>query len=211
MCFHSKQSKDAQTVEKRFNAKVKDVTSFNQSSEFNGFTFPQTPVITNENTNEIQMYHWGLIPDWSKDDNIKQYTLNARIETIKEKPSFKNYLNNRCLVIADGFYEWKWLDSKGKRKQKHLITLPNEDLYAYAGIYSKWINEKTGEIVNSYSIITTIANDVVGEIHHKKRMPIILHPEDENKWLSGDSIEKYQLPYQVELIAKNIESQQMLF
>lgn len=211
MCFHSKQSKDAQTVEKRFNAKVKDVTSFNQLSEFNGYTFPKTPIITNESINEIQMYHWGLIPDWSKDDSIKQFTLNARIETIKEKPSFKNNLNNRCLVIADGFYEWKWLDNKGKRKQKHLIKLPNEDLYAYAGIFSKWINEETGEIINTYSIITTIANDVVSEIHNKKRMPIILHPEDENKWLSGDSIEKYQLPYQVELIAENIESQQMLF
>lgn len=211
MCFHSKQSKDAQTVEKRFNAKIKDIASFNEQSEFNGFTFPQTPIITNEDQGVIEMFHWGLIPEWSKDESIRQYTLNARIETIQEKPSFKNYINNRCLIIADGFYEWKWLDNKGNKKQKHLIALPNEALYAYAGIYSQWVNEQTGEIVNSYAIVTTAANDVVGAIHRKQRMPVILQPEDEQRWLSGDAIEKYQLPYQVELIAKNMDSQQMLF
>ena len=210
MCFHSKQSKKAQTVEKRFNAKVEDVDMFEGETEFNGFTFPKTPIITNQEPEIIQHFNWGLTPEWSEDENIRQYTLNARIETIKEKPSFKNYINNRCLIISDGFYEWKWLDSKGNKKQKHLIFLPKEDLYAYAGIYSKWINEDTGEVRNTYSIVTTEANDIVAEIHRKKRMPIILKQEDETNWLQGEEIEKYQFPYAVGLITLNLESDNTL-
>ena len=201
MCFHSKQSKKAQTVEKRFNAKIEDVVLFESQTEFNGFTFPKTPIITNQTPSLIQHYNWGLIPGWSKDENIRQYTLNTRIETIKEKPSFKNYLNNRCLILSDGFYEWKWLDLKGNKKQKHLISLPNEDVYAYAGIYYN----------NTYSIVTTEANNVVAEIHRKKRMPVILKPEDELNWLHGGEIKKYKFPYEVNLKAINIESQQTLF
>lgn len=210
MCFHSKQSKKAQTVEKRFKAKVEDVAMFESETEFNGFTFPKTPIITNQNPEIIQHFNWGLIPEWSDDENIRQYTLNARIETIKEKPSFKNYINNRCLIISDGFYEWKWLDSKGNKKQKHFISLPNEELYAYAGIYSKWVNEDTGEIKNTYSIVTTEANKVVAEIHRKKRMPIILKQEDETNWLQGEEIEKYRFPYEVGLNTLNLESDNTL-
>lgn len=205
MCFHSKQSKKAQTVEKRFNAKIENVTLFESQTEFNGFTHPKTPVITNAATDKIQLFNWGLIPSDSYDETIRQYTLNARIETIEEKKSFKNNVNNRCLIIADGFYEWKWLDSKGKNKQKHLISLPDEALYCYAGIYSEWVNKVTGEIVNSYSIITTEANELMAEIHRKKRMPVILKPEDENSWLNGKAIDNFKLPYSVNLIAKNLE------
>jgi len=211
MCFHSKQSKKAQTVEKRFKAKVEDLALFESQTEFNGFTFPKTPVITNETTDKIQMFNWGLIPSDSYNETIRQYTLNARIETIKEKASFKNNVKNRCLIIADGFYEWKWLDNKGKNKQKHLISLPNEALYCYAGIYDEWVNKDTGEIVNSYAIITTEANDLVAEIHRKKRMPIILKQEDENSWLTGSDIEQFKLPYSVDLVAKNLDAQTTLF
>lgn len=211
MCFHSKQSKKAQTVEKRFNAKVEDVSLFECNKEFNAFLFPKTPVITNNKKESIQMFNWGLIPRWSNDLSIREYTLNARIETIKEKPSFKNYVKNRCLIIADGFYEWKWLDSKGRKKDKYLITIPNKELYAYAGVYSEWINEETGEIVNSYAMVTTDANDLMANIHHKKRMPIILKPEDESSWLNGKEIDEYKFPYQVNLIATNLSPNLSLF
>lgn len=207
MCFHSKQSKVAQTVQNRFKATIKDTVLFNSQSEFNGFTFPKTPIITNAEPQIIQHFNWGLIPSWSKDNSIRAYTLNARIETITEKPSFKNYIKNRCLILADGFYEWKWLDSKGKNKQKYLITLPNEELYAYAGIYSEYTDQQTGEIINSYSIVTTEANALMSEIHNiKKRMPIILKPEDENNWLNGAAINNFKLPYQVSLKALNVDT-----
>src|SRR5690606_15335373 len=99
MCFHSVQSQSAQALKQRFNANFKDEHLY-QPTLYNGFQFPKTPVITNKETNEIQLFDWGLIPFWAKDDTIKKYTLNARIETIHEKPSFRNVVNNRCLVLA---------------------------------------------------------------------------------------------------------------
>src|SRR5690606_2818733 len=125
----------------------------------------------------IQHYNWGLIPSWSKDEEIKKLTLNARIETIKEKPSFKNLINKRCLVIANGYYEWQWLDSKGKNKIKYEIGIGNDDLFAFAGLYSQWVNNSTGEIKDTYSIVITKANQLMAEIHNTKKIKqIILKP-----------------------------------
>lgn len=215
MCFHSKQSKDAQTVEKRFNAKIEEVALFESTEHFNAFAYPKTPIILDKEPGIIKHFNWGLIPSWSKEKDIRQYTINARIETIKEKPSFKNSVNKRCLVIADGFYEWKWLDEKGKNKEKYLISLENDELYAYGGIYSEWVDKETGEIVNSYSIVTTDANPLVADIHKKKRMPIILKKEDEQSWLEGREIDDFKLPYSSDLIARSInqslQSQSQLF
>lgn len=202
MCFHSKQSKDAQTVEKRFNAKIEEAALFETTEHVNAFAFPKTPIILDKEPGIIKHFNWGLIPSWSKEKDIRQYTINARIETIKEKPSFKNSINKRCLVISDGFYEWKWLDEKGKKKEKYLISLENDELYAYGGIYSEWLDKETGEIVNSYSIVTTDANPLVAEIHKKKRMPIILKKEDEQSWLDGREINDFKLPYSSDLIAR---------
>jgi len=149
MCFHSKQTKKAAEVESRFNAKIDDVALFNPQSEINGFTFPKTPIITNTKPKLIQHYQWGLIPFWAKDESIKKYTLNAKIETLREKPSYRDAVENRCLIIVDGFYEWQWLDSKGKRKQKYEIGLPNKNLFSFAGIWSEWIDRNSGETLNS--------------------------------------------------------------
>ena len=185
MCFHSKQGKDAQTLEKRFKAKLKSNDLLVTADRFNGFTFPKTPVINNQNKQEIQLFNWGLIPSWAKDESFRASTLNARIETITELPSFKNHVKNRCLILVDGFYEWKWLDEKGKEKQQYLISLPNDEPFAFAGIYSEWTNKNTGELIQTYSIITTEANPLMAEIHNtKKRMPIILTPQNENDWLN---------------------------
>jgi putative SOS response-associated peptidase YedK len=193
MCFHTKQTKDAQTLAKRFKAKVKEGLNV-QSEHFNGFTFPQTPIIANNKREEIQLFNWGLIPTWAKDKTIQAYTLNAKIETLNEKPSFKNNIINRCLIIVDGFTEWQWLDPKGKQKQPYLITLPNNELFAFAGIYSNWTDTQTGEIKNSYSIITTKATEVMAKIHNtKKRMPVILTPQNENLWLNGSSINEFKI------------------
>lgn len=205
MCFHSKQTKKATELENRFKATIVDLEVFEPNEHINAFVYPKTPIITDINPNQIEHFNWGLIPKWAKDDTIRQYTINARIETIKEKPSFRNSVNKRCLVIANGFYEWKWLDKAGKKKQKHLISLENDDLYAYGGIYSEWIDKETGEIINTYSIVTTEANPLVAEIHKKRRMPIILKPEDEKDWLSGREINDFKYPYSVDLIASNFE------
>lgn len=128
MCFRTKNNKTAHELEQRFKAKFIDPKWYSPDI-FNAFAFPQTPVVANYQTDTIQGFTWGLIPPWAKDTNIRKSTLNARLETLDQKPSFKPSLSKRCLVLADGFFEWKWLDPKGKSKQKYLLTLPNEESF----------------------------------------------------------------------------------
>jgi len=194
MCFHSKQSKDAQSLEKRFKAKVKSPDKIT-SERFNGFTHPSTPIIANSSPNEIDLFQWGLIPSWAKDKSFQKNTLNARIETLKDLPSFRDAVKNRCLIIADGFFEWKWLDKAGKEKQQYQISLPSNELFAFAGIYSTWTDKTTGEIINTYAIVTTEADPFMAEIHNiKKRMPVILTPENEHDWLAGREVKDFIKP-----------------
>lgn len=205
MCFHSKQTKLALEVENRFNAKIDIPSEFKTQYNINGFEFPKTPVIIDKQPNVITHMNWGLIPSWAKDEDIRKYTLNAKIETLEEKPSFRNSINKRCLVIADGFYEWQWLDAKGKSKIKYEIGLSEEELFAFAGIYSEWINQHTGEIVNTYALLTTEANSFMADIHNsKKRMPVILKKEDEQSWLNQTPYQEFMFPYQVQLIANRV-------
>ena len=178
MCFFFKQTEEAQALENRFNAKIKDKENFSTSSYFNGFTYPKTPIITNENTEIIQLVNWGLMPYWAKQDWNKSYTLNARIETLTEKPSFKNIIQNRCIVIVNGFYEWQ---HRGKTKTKYEIGFDNE-LFAFAGLFD--INNG----YKSYTIITTEAKGIMREIHNSKlRMPVSLKSDKQmHNWLNGN-------------------------
>jgi putative SOS response-associated peptidase YedK len=204
MCFHTKQTKSIQELEQRFKAKFVSESDLIRSETINGFSFPKTPVIINQQPDLIQGLNWGLIPFWAKNKDIKSYTLNAKVETLTEKPSFKNSINKRCLVIVDGFYEWKWLDSKGKNKQKYLIEIYNHESFAFGGIWSEWIDESTGEILKTYSIVTTKAKGIMEEIHNaKKRMPIILNPEKEQKWLENADFSEF-IELEVSLIAKKV-------
>ena len=204
MCFYSRQTKKAIELINRYNARIVNELQLEMANEYNGFAFPKTPVITNRDKSIIEHLQWGLIPFWAKNDSIRQYTLNARIETLSEKPSFRESIKNRCLVIADGFYEWQWLDAKGKNKQKYLITLPDDELFSFAGLWSHWVNKETGEVVKSYTIVTTEANPLMSEIHNsKKRMPVILSRENESEWINGQAIMDFAHP-KVELVAKAI-------
>lgn len=185
MCFFMQISKDATELKHRFNASFEDEIHY-KSSIYNAFQFPYTPIITAKESSRIQLFQWGLIPPWAKNDEIQKNTLNARLETIQEKPSFKYVLENRCLIPADAFFEWQWLDPKGKEKQKYQINLPDESLFSFAGLYNQWVDPNSGEIKNTYTILTTEANELMSIIHNsKKRMPVILNPNDEIKWLSG--------------------------
>lgn len=193
MCFFSQISKNAVELQHRFNAKFEEGASFKPLA-YNAFQFPKTPVITNQNPGLIQMFQWGLIPHWAKNDEIKKNTLNARVETIHEKPSFKYAIQNRCLIIADGFFEWQWLDPKGKQKQKYLITLSDNQLFVFAGLYNTWADPTSGEMINTYTILTTAANELMSNIHNsKKRMPIILNSDDESQWLSGEKWQQKEI------------------
>lgn len=117
------------------------------------------------------------------------------METLDQKPSFKN--TKRCVIFSDGFYEWKWLDAKGKRKQKYLIEYPDSVLFGFAGLYDQWIDKKTGEIIKSCSIVTTSAEGIMKEIHNSKlRMPVTLIDNQLSKWLNGEKI-KFFSDYKV--------------
>lgn len=187
MCYHFQITLSAQKLEHRFKAKFENASAFHPEV-YNGFQHPKTPVITNLKKDVIQLYDWGLIPHWAKDKSIQSKTLNARIETIHEKAFFRDIVHNRCLVLADGFYEWKWLDSKGRNKQKYFISLPNQEAFAFAGLFSHWTDQSTGEVLQTYTILTTDANELMREIHNsKKRMPIILNRHDEQDWLAGEN------------------------
>ena len=205
MCYQTRLIKKKEAIQKRFNIPKVDLEGFNPSEIIRAFDYPKTPVITNDKPNTIQHFNWGLVPSWSSDTSHRHYTLNARIETLNEKKSFKDVIQNRCLIIADGFYEWKWLNKSGTKKEKHLITIPNEELFAFAGIYTSWF-DFDGTILNTYSMVTTQANELMCKIHNtKKRMPIILKREDESSWLNNEDYNKFRFPYEQNLIAINLD------
>jgi len=199
MCYYINLERSAQQIAKRFKAGYIKISDFEASLIVNGFDHPKLPVILSSEPDVLQGVEWGLIPTWAKDASFQKNTLNARVETLKEKASFKGYIHNRCLIPAHGFYEWQWLDNSGKSKQKYLIKSVNQDLFSFAGIWAPWINPLTGEAKITCSILTTKANDLMSEIHNsKQRMPVILSPENEMKWLHRKKIDSNI----VELIAE---------
>lgn len=205
MCFFTQQVALFNKVETRFSAKVDNREKFIKSDFVNGFSYPNLPVIIDDTPDIISTdFTWGLIPSWAKDDEIRKNTLNARIETVEEKPSFKNCLNNRCLVIVTGYFEWHWNDSKGKEKEKYLINSQEDEIFCLAGLYSNWLNPSTGDLLHTYTILTTEADKTMQYVHnHKKRMPVMLKKIDEKKWLDDSiSIKDFAYPnYQPNLIA----------
>ena len=202
MCFYMLQKDPIMKVEKRFKAIVNQPSAFLQSDYINGFSHPNIPVIVDRHPQQIETnYSWGLLPAWAKSIDFRKNTLNARIETIHEKPSFKGIVNQRCIMIGTGFYEWRWLDPKGKEKQRYTIC-GEQELIAFAGIYSHWNNPETGEKLSTVAMLTTQANATMAYIHnHKKRMPIILKESDEAAWLNHElPMEAIAFPYQTNVI-----------
>lgn len=126
-----------------------------------------------------QMVRWGLIPSWAKEASIGSRMINARAETVADKPAFRGALRRRrCLVPADGYYEWQ---KTGKSKQPYYIRLRDDRPFAMAGLWERWIPPETGEPVETCTIITTDANELTRPIHD--RMPVMLHAADYGLWL----------------------------
>ena len=204
MCFYTQQNSLKIDVKRRFNAKIDDESNFLTSEYINGFSYPNLLIILDTKPNIITTsYSWGLLPEWAKNIEFRKNTLNARIETIDEKASYKNISNNRCLIIATAFYEWHWNDEKGKTKEKYQINSQDDEIFTFAGLYSKWINPETTEEKNTFTMLTTSANQVMQYVHnHKKRMPVILKKADEMKWLDSNvSIQNFAFPYESNIIA----------
>ncbi len=134
-------------------------------------------VVEEDEKRKLQLLKWGLIPSWAKDPDIGNKIVNARAEMVPEKPSFrKAFRERRCLILADGFYEWQKTNG---HKQPYYIRMKDGSPFAFAGLWETW---RDGEEVPSCTIITTDANELVKEILH--RMPVILPPADYEMWLA---------------------------
>jgi putative SOS response-associated peptidase YedK len=134
-------------------------------------------------TRELVMLRWGLVPFWAKDPSIGNRMINARAETVAEKPSYRNaYQHRRCIVLADGFYEWQ---KKGDGKTPFFISLDSGKPFALAGLWENWTDKETGESLQTATLITADANEFMAPLHH--RMPVILEAQSATDWLAGST------------------------
>lgn len=132
---------------------------------------------------ELVMLRWGLVPFWAKDPSIGNRMINARAETVAEKPSYRNaYKHRRCIVLADGFYEWR---KQGNAKTPYFISLESGQPFALAGLWEDWTDRDSGESLQTTTLITTDANDFMSQLHH--RMPVILEAATATDWLAGSN------------------------
>jgi putative SOS response-associated peptidase YedK len=140
-------------------------------------TILQTSASTNR---QFKMLHWGLIPSWAKDPKMGAKLINARAETVAEKPAFRSaFRQRRCLVLADGFYEWQQQENK-KQKQPYYFRVNDGQPFAFAGLWERW-QDGNGKEIESCTLLTTQPNELMNPIHN--RMPVILDPKDYDLWL----------------------------
>ena len=160
-------------------------------------------VVPNNGENSVEFFRWGLIPSWAKDPKIGNRMINARAETLAEKPSFRTpYKRRRCLILTDGFYEWK-AEQGSKTKTPFYIRLKSEKPFAFAGLWERWSPNIDDDPLLSCTIITTSPNSLMETIH--RRMPVILEPDAYDQWLDPSE----QPPTQLDGLLKSYPSEEM--
>ncbi|MBG0787712.1 MAG: SOS response-associated peptidase [Anaerolineaceae bacterium] len=141
------------------------------------------PIVRDPETRAVELYQWGLVPFWSKDIKIGARLINARSETAAEKPAFRAaFKYRRCLLLADGFYEWK-KEAQGKTKSPYLFKLKDDGPFTFAGLYEHWQSPDGGEL-HTCTILTCEPNELVGQVHN--RMPVMLDAEARWQWLNPE-------------------------
>jgi len=179
MCGRFQLSVKGKEISERFNVEVFDDM---YSPSFNCAPSQKLPVITNSNPGELSFFQWGLIPPWAKDPKIGFKLINTRSETIQQKPSFKKaFEQRRCLIPANGFFEWHKSD-----KNPFRIFMKDEPIFAMAGIWETWFDAEQ-RALHTFSIITTEANSTMKHIH--SRMPVILSNQHEEAWLKDNNLQ----------------------
>ena len=134
---------------------------------------------------ELTVMRWGLVPFWSKDGKASFSTINAKSETVASSPAFREaWKTRRCLVPADWFYEWQKLDEK--TKQPFAIAMKGDSMFAFAGLWERWKDKTTGQVLRTYTILTTDPNELMEPIHN--RMPLIIPPKDYERWMESDDL-----------------------
>ncbi len=152
-------------------------------------------IINDGNKNIYTLYQWGLVPHWAKDPKTGYNMINAKAETLLQKPSFKSpFKTKRCLIPAEGFYEWKKI---GDKKTPFYILLKDNSPFSMAGLYDEWKHPSGNDKLYTFTIITTEANELTAEIHDKKRMPVIIQKKDREVWLDNS---KYPEDYLLSLL-----------
>lgn len=179
MCGRFVSKAEKAKIEKEFKVKIGDTNL--AAPRYNIAPTQMIDAIAEiENAREISSFRWGLIPSWAKDDSIGSKLINARAETLREKPSFREaFRSRRCIVPASGFYEWQ-KTSKGL-KQPFYFYLKEKEVFGFAGLWEEWLDKGTGELTETCTIITTEANEVLKPVHD--RMPVILKNSDYDFWL----------------------------
>jgi putative SOS response-associated peptidase YedK len=151
---------------------------FDLSPRFNVAPTQEAPVVLGGETRQLKLFRWGLVPSWSRDMKGAARMINARAETVDEKPSFRDaFATRRCLVCTDGFYEWR---REGKSRLPHFMSRKNKEPIAFAGIWESF-RAQGDVLVHTFAALTTEANDLMSPIHH--RMPVIIERADYERWL----------------------------
>jgi putative SOS response-associated peptidase YedK len=189
MCYNIAARQRIKEIEKTYGVKFDEELARHGYYQITGFAHPQLPVLLEDTQKKFELMQWGLIPSWTKDEikarEFSDMTLNAKAETVFEKPMFKRSITSkRCVLPVDGFYEWRDI---AKVKYPYYIFPKDGGLISLGCIYDTWTNKETGEVINSFSIITTEANKVMAMIHNNpksgKRMPLILTKKDWQQWI----------------------------
>ncbi len=185
MCYSSSLTSKNIDLSKKYKKEIPSEIAEEPLFHANGFSFPEWRVITD--SPEIQVMNWGLIPSWFKGEKISDIaakTLNARSETILEKPSFKNLIGrNHCIIPSNGFFEYQKV---GKENVPFFVYPAKDTFFSMPGVFDTWQDLKTGKIHRTYSIITCPANEFMSEIHNtKKRSPVMLRDDQLESWLTA--------------------------
>jgi putative SOS response-associated peptidase YedK len=186
MCFTVNVNLIKEELENRYGATLIDPDKYRPSYYYHAFGLPSLPAVCSAEPSEIKLLKWGLIPSWTRSidqANIIRYkTFNARSESIDTKPSFSSaFAVKRCIIPVKGFFEWQHV---GNERIPWYIYQSENEVLSIAGIYDEWIENNTGEVFSTFSIITTEANDLMARIHNSgKRMPAILNNSSETRWL----------------------------
>jgi putative SOS response-associated peptidase YedK len=189
MCFTVSIFASTHQIEVNFGAVFEDVSAYQPFFHVTGFVFPPLPIVTNAQPNVIVSARWGLIPSWVRSseqaNELRALTLNARSETMFQKPSFRQAAaNGRALLPVNGFIEWQ---QQGKKKQPFFIHHPNGGVFSLGCLWSTWMEPQTGELLSSFSIVTTQANNLMSTIHNtKQRMPVFVPEHHREQWLHSE-------------------------
>lgn len=186
MCFTVNVNLIKEELENRYGATLIDPDKYRPSYYYHAFGLPSIPAICSDEPSIIRLLKWGLIPVWTKsidEANVIRFkTFNARSESVATKPSFSSsFRSKRCLIPVKGFFEWQHV---GNEKIPWYIYHFENEVFSIAGIYDNWVENNTGEVFSTFSIITTEANDLMARIHNSgKRMPVILSKTAERNWI----------------------------